>query len=1351
MIGSSQTLRFKQLVSSDGISQSEVYTFLEDKSGFMWIGTLDGLNRYDGYSIEVFNTNRNDPHSLRNNTIRSLAEDQQGRIWIGTDDGLNMYNPKTELIYQIEIKPFENNATPIWSILVYDDYLLLGTQSGLWRTRIKSQKLKDIESGFQQITNFNHSNSSVRSVIQSNEGGIWVLTPQNFSRIVFQYNNNEPVVVDELSFTNFSSPVSSIEDHTGNLWIASSRDGLVRYNPQTKQSFYFTKYETAFAPSSQKCSVLEIDKLGNLWIGTLDKGISFVKSEYLNKDLILFESIKNEHLNNNSLNSNLIFSLYVSQKNQVWVGTIGSGINIYNPEQKMFEHFKFHDLSGKSPISNFIRSVYIDNQNRIWAGTHNNGLFLLNRDNEEFQKLGFGTQPVFFIQNYKEDKNLICTGEGISLVTLADNKLKILSNSNINNSTAVFNVVNSKPDIYWYASFDGLVRANIINDKIEIDKIYTTDSDQGISNNNCRVLFYDKKYNELLVGTEGGGLNLISLDNDHFSKKIEVFRKSEDPNSLSNNYVRSIIKDSNQNVWIGTYEGLNKMVHDSITGNISFKTYTKKNGLPNNMIHLIIEDDNHCLWIGTNGGLSKYIPQEDRFINYTVNDGIQSNEFSEHTAYKTPDGEIILGGINGINTFYPDQIKVSSLQAQTTITGFYLLNKKVKTLEKIGRKVLLEKSITLTDTILLLPKQNNIGFDFSAMIFPNAEKIQYAYKLEGFDEDWNFANATNRNANYTNLRHGKYTFKVKSTNTDGIWENYPREIFVHLQTPFRYTWFAYVLYFLVVVLLFIYFSHYTIIRYTTKKKMLLEKNHNEKLHELDELRTKFFINISHDLRTPLTLIGGPLDSILQNNNLSTNLSEKLRLIKRNVKRLNYLVEQLLDVRKAESGKLSPKLKTEDLISFTKGEVSLFTYAIKKKGLDLQVKSEAEEIRFCFDAAMISKVYFNVLSNALKYTDTGRILIDINKVDKNSRLVLKGSSYNSFVEVKILDSGKGISDKQISRVFDRFYQDQSNEGRGYGIGLSHSKELVEAHQGFIDAESLEGKGTTIRFFLPDIEVINESEKIIASSTEDMFFDADSDTINKVVHVNNNAQTILLVEDNVDMRSFIKSELEGSYNVVEAGDGLEGLEKAEAQVPDLIVSDIMMPNMDGIEFCKLIKSNVKTSHIPVILLTAKVDLKSKYEGIETGADDYIPKPFEMEYLILRTKNLLQSREQLRIAFQKSSVLEPSAVTVTSIDEKFLSSLIEAIEEGIPDSNFSINSLESDMGMSHSNFYRKVKNLTGQSGQELLLSMRLKRARQIILEKKGLRVAEVAYMVGFTNAKYFSKCFKETFGCPPSELMK
>jgi len=539
-------------------------------------------------------------------------------------------------------------------------------------------------------------------------------------------------------------------------------------------------------------------------------------------------------------------------------------------------------------------------------------------------------------------------------------------------------------------------------------------------------LYYEKGKNELLVGTEGGGLNILKLDGNHDAVSISVYKKTDSANSISNNYIRSITKDSNGTIWIGTYEGLNKLLRDSNSGEITFKSYTKKDGLPNNMIQSLIEDKHKKLWIGTNGGLCKFDVQNEQFTNYWAIDGLQSNEFSEHTAFMKPDGEIIVGGTNGINTFYPENIQSNNIPPKTTVTGFYLFNKKVEISEGHKRVSPLNKSILLTDTLFLRPNQNSFGFDFSAMLHSNPGKVKYAYMLENFDKDWNYTDAKNRRANYTNLRYGKYVFLVKSTNIDGIWEETPQRIFIHIRTPFVYTWMAIVIYILVIVLVIVYFTNYSVIRYTTKKKMYLDNQHNLKLHELDEMRSRFFINISHDLRTPLTLISSPLEMVLKNKFLQPEVKSHLNLVQRNVNKLKYITEQLLDFSKAEAGKLSARRQTLDIVSFIKKEATYFTQAIKDKELEFNIINSEKSIYTGFDTDMISKVFFNLLSNAIKHTQKGEINILIERVSKHLPQPLIKSKYNRFIRIDIQDSGDGIEQEELKKIFERFYQGKSKK-------------------------------------------------------------------------------------------------------------------------------------------------------------------------------------------------------------------------------------------------------------------------------------------------------------------------------------
>lgn len=1352
----SQSNHFKHITTNDGISQSEIYSFLEDSRGYIWFGTVDGLNLYDGYNITIFNTEKDNHNSLTHNTVRSLVEDKFGRIWIGTDAGLSLYNPLSETIHQIHVAALENKLFSVNALLVQKNHLILGTSHGLLRVKLNTNNLKDIGNEFQWVNLSEKQQEGIVAIEHSKNGSIWLSSFNAIYRILFQRNNNNPIVIETIVNTEIKSIKNLNEDNLGNLWIVSQNNGFFRFNPYLKKIEHFSKNRPNESIISNNYSSVTSDKDGNLWIGTRDRGLLFLEAENLNHINPQFKNIKNEPFNDKSLNSNLIYSLYVSKNNLIWVGTIGSGINIYNTKQNEFNYYKIQFPEKQLPSgSNFIRSVYSDKNDIIWIGTHNNGLYLFNREKNTFFKGGFDTESIFYIYDIGNGNTLICGAQTNAIVKLVNNEVKIQSiNPKILNATfnATFNAVKSKDDIIWVAGHNGLNKYTLSNGQMRLQHTYNSETTPRISFNNCRVVFYNNKLNELFLGTEGGGLNILKLDKNHDVTKVSVYKENGSPNSLSNNYVRSIIKDSKGNIWVGTYEGLNKILRDSVSGKISFKNYTLKDGLPNNMIQSLVEDNQNQLWIGTNDGLVKLDTKNEQFVQYSLGDGIQSNEFSEHAVFKNSDGEIIIGGINGFNIFDPEKITNSIIPPKTTITDFYLFNEKVNIVQLNKKNASSNKTNTLYDTIYLKPNENSFGFSFSSMSFSNPDRIKYAYMLEGFDKEWKQTDSKNRRANYTNLKHGTYNFKLKATNNIGEFEKIPNNIFIKIKTPFYYTWVAYIIYTLMGVFIIFGLTNYSVIRYNTKKKIVLENEHNKKIQELNELRTRFFINISHDLRTPLTLISNPLELILKNNDLKEDVSTQLKLMQRNIKKLLFITEQLLDFRKARSRKLLAELKKQDIVSFLKNEVHHFNHEIKTKGLELNIMSIETPIYVCFDPDMISKVIFNLLSNAIKYTNRGEINIRIDKVSRELPNALKNSSYKNFIKIDVQDSGVGISKYELDKIFERFYQAKNKTLKGYGIGLSHCKDLIDAHDGIIEAISEKGTGTIFSFYIPDIQMCVDQKEIefTETNTVDGYLESFNTTSETESFIENtNLKNILIVEDNHEMRNFMKNVLSKEYNVIQAKDGIEGLEMAGKLSPDLIISDIMMPNMNGIEFCEKIKTDIKTSHIPVILLTAKADNQSKYEGLETGADDYISKPFDMQYLSLRIKNLLTTREQLRKLFQKNNNLEPSAVTLTSLDEIFLSKLVSSLEKGIQDPEFNINSLENEMGMSHSNFYRKIKNVTGQSGKEILQNMRMKRAKQILTDNKDIRISEVAFMVGFTNPKYFSKTFKKTYGKLPSEI--
>ena len=1360
---------FKQITSAEGISQSEVYCFLHDSKGYMWFGTLDGLNKFDGYSITKYNINKNLPNSLSHNTIYSLAEDKFGRIWIGTGNGINLFDPLSQELYSLPDFYFGKQLI-VMSLLAEENNLWIGTDNGLFRLPILIEELSQ-ETLKQVADSIEHvslrigdkviSNCSVNKIEKGSDACIWVGTWEGISCFEFSAKHENQFYIPDLpeELKKISEITSITTDNTRNLWIGTQNSGLYRYKVEEKEIKNFTS-DNSRGLLSNSIKSLTTDLAGNIWIGNFKDGLNKIDFGHETENMIEFSIYQNNEFQPGSLNSNLIRSLYVSRDGMLWIGTLGKGINIYDPNQKLFRIIRIPPLDKSGRVNNFVRSVFQDQKENLWMGMHLDGLIKFDRINNEYKRMELERQTIFHIFPARNDFLWLASSSGTHLVKPTENKIEIVTTldfeqlTNVVAYNASFFVEQSSENIYWIASMSGIMRVNLLPDFSVETKTFNINTNPALSLNNTRILEYDKANNILWAGTEGGGLNEIQLNEEHFPKEI-IHHKFKPGNTekLSSNYVRSLHLDEKNQLWIGTYEGLNLCNRDSETGSLNFRSWKKEDGLPNNMIQSIQEDENANLWIGTNGGLTRFDPEQELFTNYKISDGLQSNEFSEHATFKAPGGELIFGGIDGVNIFYPEQIQSNPISPSVVITDFYLFNKKVEISSRFNKHIILEKPVDITDSLSLKANENDLRFDFSALFYADPGKIQYEYILSGYDEDWISTDAFQRSAIYTNLNFGKYVFKVRATNNDGVWSENTASIFIHIQTPFWLKWWAIMMYLLSFILIVIYFANFSIIKITTKKQLILDNEHNERLRELENLRIRFFINMSHDLRTPLTLITQPLENILKNFNIKSELKNQLLTINRSAKRLKYRVEQLLDIRKFETGNLEPKLKAVEIVEFIRNEVAHFELAFRNKGLNIIFNSSEKRIETLIDNEILEKVLFNLLSNALKHTKKGGISIIINRKAANSlnHLPLKPGN-NFYLMIEVQDSGLGMTKEKTKIIFERFYQDPEDSGKGYGIGLSHTRDLLEAHDGHIEVFSKKGKGTNFVFYIPlTSSVIKEEplvDVIVERENQIQLQDSalESTQIEKQSEFSE-TKSVLLAEDNNDLRTYMKSILEKNYKIFEAVDGEEGLSIAMVESPDIIVSDIMMPKMNGIEFCSQIKSNIETSHIPVILLTAKVDAETRFKSIETGADDYIPKPFEIEYLCLRIKNILQSREHLRDLFQKNILLEPSTVTVTSTDEIFLKKLMETIEEGIPDSEFSIQSMEEILGMSHTNFYRKIKQLTGQSGKELLQNMRLQRAKQLISQKK-LRISEVAYMTGFTNPKYFSNCFKQKYGMSPSE---
>ena len=895
----------------------------------------------------------------------------------------------------------------------------------------------------------------------------------------------------------------------------------------------------------------------------------------------------------------------------------------------------------------------------------------------------------------------------------------------------------------------------------------------SISKNSVWTIYQDKQ-ETIWVGTTGGLNKLIPSDNNNSRATfIHYTHDSENSSSLSSNYISSLYEDNSGNFWVGTAGGgLNKFDRES---EVCIR-FNVEDGLSDNLISGILEDSEGNLWLSTGNGLSKFNPKTKTFNNYTTKDKLQSNWFQGGIAYfKNKNGEMFFGGNNGFNSFYPDSIKENVRIPSVVITDSRLFNNSISIgLDTTTNRTILSKSITETNEIELTYKDYIISFEFAALDFHTPEKNKYAYIMEGFDKGWTYTDASRRFATYTNLDPGEYVFKVRGSNNDGIWNEAGTSIKLVITPPWWSTWWAYTLYILFGLGLLYSLRRYELNRTLLKNQVKLDEVKLKEREETDKMKSRFFANISHEFRTPLTLILGPTEKVLSESK-DNETKKQLSIVKRSANRLLGLINQLLDLSKLEAGKLELKASKTNIVTFIKGLTMSFESMAERKDITLKIKSSSDEIELYFDKEKMTNIMTNLLSNAFKFTpEGGQITVALSLIPSPSGRGMSKGQGEGEVRITVLDTGVGISQEELSKLFDRFYQvdsSQTREHEGTGIGLALTKELVELHHGTISVDSKLGSWTEFTVTLPlgekhlnDEEIVEEpvilsGAKNLTEPVIDDFIKTDSLSSFDKLRTPQNDNTldedkniVLVVEDNSDVREFIKDALGNEFQIEEAQNGEQGVRKAEQVIPDLIISDVMMSKMDGNELTKRLKNDEKTSHIPIILLTAKSEQQSKLEGLETGADDYLTKPFDTKELRVRINNLISIRKKLQEKYSKGDFIPVKKIEgkkLSDLDERFMSKVMEVIESHISEEEFSIEEFDREIGMGRVQLYRKVKALTGKSPSRYIRSIRLNRAKNMIEEKKG-NISEIAYSVGFSSPQYFTRCFKEEFGFPPSDLI-
>jgi signal transduction histidine kinase/ligand-binding sensor domain-containing protein/AraC-like DNA-binding protein/ActR/RegA family two-component response regulator len=1311
VLGQPDNLVFDNYTTEDGLSNNMVQCAFQDSKGWMWFGTNQGLDRFDGYKFVEFKQVPDDTLSMRGALVRAISEDNQGNLWVGTaNGGLNKFDRKRNTF-----KRYLQGKSINKLLMGKDHYLWVGTENGLYKFNTINGTYTEYRSG---KNNGKSISSDIINALQFDKiGNLWIAT--NFA-IDILYTGTD-------SFTNLSllKPETNNEileifaDDDGKMWFATVGNGFFIYDTGSqKMQHYFPDINNDRSHCIRKICK---DKEGYYWIGTRGGVYKF------NKKLSHFVPFSNSDRDPSSLIHNSVLDMTTDKKGDLWICTRG-GISQMVSEKQVFKHYKSFADDNRYLNNGEIYAFWREKNGNLWIGTESGGINILDAKTGRFRYLTNLTSNT--IKAFAEDnKGNVWVGTylgGINVINIATKNIIAKYQHNTGNPFAisdnrVWSLASDSFGNIWIGTDVGLDYYNTSTGKMEHCTHIVKDN----------PVFWVKmdKENDLWVFSH----RMVIIYNT-ITKKQKQFTEP----------ARSMFFDSKGRYWLtSVYRGI--ILFDKQKGAVKY--YRAENGLPNNRTLCIQEDSNGCLWVSTANGLSRFDPEKETFTNYNKSDGLQSNQFNYGATYKLPSGELLFGGVNGFNVFDPARVKSNEYIAPLVFTDFRIFYKPVAI--RSEKNAILHNDISETGSITLPYDKNVFMLEFALLNYAKSKKNKYSYILQGFDKNWSDA-GQQHTAIYTNLNPGNYTFRVKAFNSDNVANNKELTLQIKVKPPFWGT-----IWFKAIVILFLLLIVFTLVNFLTyrnrlKHELILERKRAKQIHELDLMKMKFFTNISHEIRTPLTLILGPVEKMLHQKLSEVEIKNHLSIVHRNAQQLLKLVNQLLDFRKLESGNLKLELKKGDIVSFINQIVKTFENLAQDKGIHLKMDSVQKEIFTFFDADKVEKIINNLLSNALKFTNRGgSVAVTISLIIDNTDNSQE-EDRNKFIEIVVKDTGIGISESNIDKIFRRFFQSQdTNSSAGTGLGLALTKELVKMHHGRINVESKPNRGTRFTILLPFAisqeetltQVTETLEKIADEELPAPIKEQDEEGLSKI---------ILIIDDNPDVRYFIRSQFVPEYQVVEAPDGKEGLNLAFKHIPDIIITDIMMPGPDGIELCKKIKKDERTSHIPIILLTALTSKENIHLGLAAGADDYITKPFDISILHTKVENLLSLRKSLQLKYSGEMVLQPKNITITSPDERFLKKAIEIVEKYIDDPELDSDKFASYLGVSRMQLYRKLNVLTDMTVREFIRNIRLKRAVQLLVQNK-MNISEVAYAVGFKELSHFRKCFRQEFGLTPSEYIE
>lgn len=1340
--------QFAHLDTRQGLSHDHVNAVLRDEKGFVWIGTESGLNRFDGYKVRVFRNDPSESTSLPHDYITGLFQMPGGKIGVVTARGACIYDPSSET-FSAALKDFQAYSISHPNKLraaVQDkkgNYWFVVEDEGLIHFNTKSSKAITIRHANRDKGSI--ATNSVTAITQHPDGSYWIAHANGLVEN-FAFENQIARVKTRLNFfkgrrLNQSDKLHCLLalDKDGDIWaFPTNYDMGIAYLDKQGKIHYLGKTFGSPRLNSDMITGVAEDNSGNIWIANGQKGI-----DVLNKKTLAVTNVSHASENEHGLSHDAITTMLKDADGFIWLGTYKGGVHYFHENMRRFPIINRHTRPHSLPFED-VNTFVEDDRGNLWLGTNGGGLIYFDRTTQEFTAYRHDPTDPHSLSNDAivslclDHRNQLWIGTFLGGLNHFDGKKFTRYQHDPRRpgslpGRSVWEIFEDSRHQLWIGTLDGgLCQFDPIKNAFTR---YHHPKQRALYSTYVPTIFEDTRGN-MWFGTSTGIDVLQKADGNivHFETE------PGNPASIAGNDIFGILEDAGGRIWIGSRGGLSLWQAKSNT----FVNFTEKQGLPDNAILSMLEDENGRLWLGTSNGISCATISSGKgglkvsFTNYSEMDGLQGRQFTEDAALRTRAGELIFGGSNGFNLFTPGELGNNRMVPRLAFTDFQLFNRTLHPSASGNDKRILPSSVTMNPSIVLKASDNVFSIEFAALSFIQAGKNQYKYKLEGFNEDWLTTDANDRKVTFTNLDAGDYVFRVIASNNDGLWNKKGIALHIRVLPPVWKSPLAYAFYTLAIVLLLLAVRRMIQERERMKFAITQTREEARRSQELDMLKTKFFTNVSHELRTPLSLILAPVEK-LSENAVNTQDRRQFELIQRNARRLLNLVNQLLDFRKLEVNGIGFQPTEGEVVGFIRNTVFSFSDLSEKKDIRLYFHSNVQQLETAFDHDKLEKILFNLLSNAIKFTlGPGEVSV---KVD------IEDAGENYLAEIKVHDTGIGIPAEKQALIFERFFQSDLPTtiiNQGSGIGLAITSEFVRIHGGSVSVTSVEGKGSCFTVALP---LKKQSAKIVVDPVSEPI---------KPVMVNHDVQTgheslgkplILIVEDNEDFRFYLKDNLKHSYSVIEAANGEDGWNKALTHRPTLIVTDIMMPGLNGLDFCKMVKSDERLSQIPVILLTARSDDAQFLEGFEAGADDYIPKPFNFQVLESRIRNLISSRQKLQILFSSGKGLRASEIEITPLDQQFLRDMVLAIERNISNVGFTVVDLARELGVSRSQLFKRVQMVTEKSPLEVIREIRLQHAAQL-LGKSQLSVSEIAYQVGFNNPKYFARYFRELYQVLPSE---